>query len=172
MFLVRICVTILIRVGNVFIVESIPNGVIQSMVGLAIIVHIKGEIFVKKVLSIVLILTLLSVVGCSNRNSSDNDYNYNYDYDYDYSEPSGLSETEAMEKAKQAVVNEICEKEYVEKISITYGTENIEKDGSSWEAELKGYYYTINSYGEYDWDKEYFSYKVNVTESGYAYCYG
>ena len=128
----------------------------------------------RKSLILLLVLALcFSCVGCAGGNTQKD----NYDQDIASSDGKSeipLSREEALAAAKQECVNFCCEEKDVSRIKIVYGTENISKmpsDDNCWKVELKGYFYTVNSYGETDYDKNYFNYNCNVERSwsGYGY---
>ena len=122
----------------------------------------------KKALLIILSLAMvLCFVACG---TNDSNTNTNTNSVYVPSE-TGLSKEEALEEAKQEVVNKICQANNVHRITISYGTEEIYKDSfGDWRVELKGTYRTVNDYGETDYsgDRKNFSYSGTVFAGGWA----
>ena len=105
-------------------------------------------------LLLVAVMTVIGVCGC---NSSD------------YTGDTKFSRYDALEEAKQNVVDYYCDKEYVDTLRISYGTETVVPDGDGgFKVTLKGYYYPEDSYGELG-DKQNFSYYAGFDENGDIY---
>ena len=125
----------------------------------------------KKTLLIVLVINMIIlIVGCS---SGADNYQPNENYYKNNMEESNtqrMTSEEALTEAKQEVVNKICQANNVDKITISYGTEEIYESGSGWSVKLKGTYRTVNDYGEVDYsgDRKKFSYSGTVFDGGWV----
>ena len=119
-----------------------------------------------------IILSLVMVLCISACGTKDNDIPTNSVYT---PETVGLSREAALEKAKQEVVNKICQANNVSRITLSYGTETINSSGGGdWSVTLKGTYRTANDYGEVDYsgDRKRFSYSGTVRSSGSVFIHG
>lgn len=127
----------------------------------------------KKVLLIILAVNMiLLIVGCSSGTENYQPTNNYYPNNTDELNDIVMSREEAIKEAKQEVVNELCDKNYVEKVSVIYGTEDAEKDSmGEWTVKLTGSYYPIDKYGDYK-DRKRFNYKVIVRKDYYNSIYG
>lgn len=85
-----------------------------------------------------LLICIGCVAGCSKSNSGGS------------SSGSKITESRAIEIAKQRTVNACCDHSSTTSVRINYGTEKAEhrdKDGC-YIVELSGYYFPVNEYGE------------------------
>lgn len=85
-----------------------------------------------------LLICIGCVAGCSKSNSGGS------------SSGSKITESRAIEIAKQRTVNACCDHSSTTSVRINYGTEKVEhrdKDGC-YIVELSGYYFPVNEYGE------------------------
>ena len=113
----------------------------------------------KKICCLLLVVAIISMclVGCESS---------------DYDDGDGIvTRKEALEKAKQKVVNKLCGKEGVSKVRIFYGTEHVvgilddDYPGDDvWRIKLAGTYHTVNEYGSIGSEKE-FSYVVEIDKN-------
>lgn len=102
-----------------------------------------------------LLICIGCVAGCSKSNSGGS------------SSGSKITESKAIEIAKQRTVNACCDHSNTTSVRINYGTEQAKYDYKEdfYVVTLSGYYFPVNQYGEIG-TKRRFDMKIRVMNSG------
>ena len=110
------------------------------------------------ILSVVMVFSLCACGGGDSNNSNDTS-------DVTDTETTSITLEEAEEIAKQEIVNECCERSYVSKISIDYGSFTHSSKGNGYEFNAQGTYLPKDDYGMYG-DRQKFTIRLTVDENG------
>jgi len=101
----------------------------------------------KKILSVLLVATMILCLCACGSNSSDDQTNTETNTS-ETSKPTRPS----REVLEQVVVNRCCQHSNVKRVSITYGTFDTtwNEEENVWVTDVKGTYYPIDEFGNYD----------------------